>query len=57
MIIINKINACRYTGLAKNIAKSKYMEVGRHQGMMANEHITVDNNPHKKVQTFKYLGT
>jgi hypothetical protein len=33
------------------------MEVGHHQGMMKNEHITVGSNPSEKVRTFKYLGS
>ena len=31
------------------------MEIGRHQGMMANEHI--GSNSYEKVKTFKYLGS
>ena len=33
------LNACEDIGLAVNIGKTKYMEIGRHQGMMANDHI------------------
>ena len=33
------------------------MELGRHQGMMTNEHIRVGSNSYKKVKTFKYLGS
>ena len=31
------------------------MEVGRHRGMIANEHIKIGNNSYEKVKTFKYL--
>ena len=34
-----------------------YMAVGRHRGMIANEHIRVDSNSYEKVKTFKYLGS
>ena len=34
-------NACKYIGLAVNIGKTKYMEVGRHRGMIANAHIKI----------------
>ena len=33
------------------------MEVGHHQGMMTNEHITVGRNSYEKVKTFKTLLT
>ena len=32
------------------------MEVGRHQGMVANEHTTEGSNSYKQVEDFKYLG-
>ena len=32
------------------------MEVGRHRGMMANEHIRLASNSKEKVKTFKYVG-
>ena len=40
-------------GLAVNIGKTRYMEVGRHRGMMANEHIRVGSNLYEKVKTAK----
>ena len=33
------LNACRDIGLAVHTGKTKYMEIGRHQGMVENEHI------------------
>ena len=33
------------------------MEIGRHPGMIANEHIKIDSNSYEKVKTFKYLGS
>jgi hypothetical protein len=33
------------------------MEVGRHQFMMKNEHITVGSNSFEKVKTFKYFNS
>ena len=43
--------------LAVNTGKTKYMEIGRHLGMMANEHITVGSNMYEKLKTCKYLGS
>ena len=51
------LNACRDIGLAVNIGKTKYMEVGRHRGMMANAHIKIGSNSYEKVKIFKYLGS
>ena len=33
------------------------MEIGRHRGMIANEHIKIGSNSYEKVKTFKYLGS
>ena len=46
-----------YIGLAVNTGKTKYMEVGRHRGVIANEHIRIGSNSNEKVKTFKYLGS
>ena len=51
------LNACKDTGLAVNTEKTKYMEVGRHRGMIANAHIKIGSNSYEKVETFKYLGS
>ena len=32
------------------------MEIGRHQGIIANAHIKKGSNSYEKVETFKYLG-
>ena len=32
------LNACKDIGLAVNIGKTNYMEIGRHRGMIANAH-------------------
>jgi hypothetical protein len=42
------LNACKDIGLAVNRGKTKYMKVGRHRGMMEEEHITVDSETHEK---------
>ena len=31
------LNACKDIGLAVNIGKTKYMEIGRHRGVIVNE--------------------
>ena len=33
------------------------MEVGHHQGMIANEHIRIGSNSYEKVKNFKYLDS
>jgi hypothetical protein len=35
----------------------KYVEIGRHRGMIANEHIRIRSNSYEKVETIKYLGS
>ena len=51
------LNACKDVGLPVNIGKTKYMEVRRRRGLIANEHIAVGSNSYKTVKTFKYLFT
>ena len=51
------LNVCKDIGLAVNTGKTKCMEIGRHRGMIANEHIRIDSNFYEKVKTFKYLGS
>ena len=38
------LNACKDIGLAVNTGKTKYMEIGRHRGMIANEHIKIGSS-------------
>ena len=33
------------------------MEIGRHRGMSANDHIRIGSIPYEKVKSFKYLGS
>ena len=42
------LNAHKGIDLTVNIGETQYMEVGRHRGMIANEHITVGSNFMKK---------
>jgi hypothetical protein len=51
------LNACKDIGLAVNIGKTKYMEIGRHRGTIANGHIKIGSNSYEKVETFKYLDS
>ena len=51
------LNACKDIVLAVNTGKTKYMEIGRHRGMIANEQIKIGSNSYEKVKTFKYLGS
>ena len=43
------LNACKDIGLAVNTGKTKYMEIIRHRGIIANEHIKLGSN--------SYLGS
>ena len=47
------LKACKDIGLAVNIEKSKYMEIGRHRGIIANAHVKIGSNSYEKVETFK----
>ena len=38
LLLFVLLNACKDIGLAVNTGKTKYMEIGCHQGMMANAH-------------------
>ena len=51
------LNTCKDIGLAVNTGKTKYMEIGSHRSMIANEHIEIGSNSYEKVKTFKYLGS
>ena len=51
------LNACKDIGLAVNTGKTKYMETGRHRGMVANEHIRIGSNSYEKVKSSKYVGS
>jgi hypothetical protein len=42
------LNAFRDIDLAVNTGKTRYMEVERHPGMIANEHTTVGSNSYEK---------
>ena len=46
-----------HIGLAVNTGKTKYMEMGRHRGMIANAHIKIGSNSYEHLKTFKYLGS
>ena len=54
---IKLLNVCKDIGLSVNARQTKYKKVGRHRGMMANEHIRIDSNSYEKVTKFKYLGS
>ena len=51
------LNASKDIGLAINTGKTKYMEIGRHRGLIENVHIKIGSNSYEKVKTFKYLGS
>ena len=48
---------CKDIGLAVNIGKTKYMEIERRWGIIANAHIKIGSNSYEKVETFKYFGS
>ena len=49
------LNACKDIGLAVNTCKTKRMEIGRYQDMIANELIRIGSNSYDEVKTFKYF--
>ena len=51
------LNVCKDIGLVVNAGKTKYMEIGRHGGMIAYKHIRIDSNSLGKLKTFKYLDS
>ena len=42
------INACKDISLVVNTGKTKYLEIGRRRGMIANEHIRIGSNSYEK---------
>ena len=50
------LNSCKNIGLAVNKRVTKYMEVGRHRGMMTNEHITTGIIRMKKCNPLNILA-
>ena len=51
------LNICKDIGLAVNTGKTKYMEIGRHRGMIANAHIKIGSNSYETLEMFKCLGS
>ena len=47
------LNACKDIGLAVNKGKTKYKEIERHRGMIANGRIKIGGNSYEKDKTFK----
>ena len=52
-----KRDARKDISLAVNTGKTKYMEIGCHRGMIANEHIKIGSNSYEKLKSFKDLGS
>ena len=42
--VVVQLHPCKDTGLAVNIGKTKYMEIGRKRGVIANAHIKIGSN-------------
>ena len=42
------LHSCKDIGLAVNTGKTKYMDIGRHRGIIANEHIKIGSNSYGK---------
>jgi hypothetical protein len=49
------LNVCK--DISSNTGKTKYMEIGRYRGMIANEYIKIGSNSYEKEKAFKYLGS
>ena len=50
------LNTCKDIDLAVNRGNIKYVEIGRHRGMITNVNIRIGSNSYEKVKTFKYLS-
>ena len=44
------LNDCKDIGLVVNTGKIKYMEIGHHRGLIANEHIRIDSHFNEKLK-------
>ena len=51
------IKANKDFGLEVNSEKTKYMITSRHQNIVQNQNIVIENLSFVKVQKFKYLGS
>ena len=51
------INSCEDISLSINTGKTKYMEMGRHRGMISNANIKISSHSYEIGKTFKYLGS
>ena len=49
------LNAFKDICLTVKIDENKYLEVGYHRGMTANEHMALGSNFYEKVKILKYL--
>ena len=47
------LRACKDIDLAVNTGKTKYMEIGRHRGIIVHDNIRMCSNSYEKVKTFK----
>ena len=47
------LKGCKDFGLAVNTERTKYMEVGRHRGMMANECTEIGSTLYEKLKSLK----
>jgi hypothetical protein len=50
-------DASKEVGLERNVEKTKYMLLSRHQNVGQNRDIKIANRSFEKVSQFKYLGT
>ena len=46
------LNACKDIGLAVSIGKTKYIEIGSHRDIMANEHIRIGRKLNSRGNKF-----
>ena len=48
---------CKDIDLGVITRKNKYMEIGRHRGLIVNAHIKIGCNSYEKEKTLKYVGS
>jgi hypothetical protein len=51
------IDASKVVGLERNVEKTKYMLISRHQNIGQNQNINISNRSFENVSQLKYLGT
>ena len=55
LLVLCSVHLCQLPSIFREARK--YMEIERHRGTIANEHITIGSSSYEKVKNVKYLGS